>query len=175
MSLLTDVLAFLARQQVPASVIGGVALAAHGIARSTLDTDIFVVDARVLRDDFWERWSGADPREVFRGDSDEPLAGSVRLARSDEIVDIVVGRAGWQSGVLERRKIVDVQNVPVPLVDRVDLILLKLLAGGPQDLLDVELLVASDPNALRTEVESRLAGLPAALSAAWRQVRDRHQ
>jgi hypothetical protein len=173
MSLLTDALAFLARQQVPAAVIGGVALAAHGIARATLDTDLFVVDARVLTPDFWEGWSSTDQREDFRGDRDEPLAGTVRLARGDEIVDIVVGRPGWQSAVLERRTVIDLQSVRLPVVDRVDLILLKLLAGGPQDLLDVELLIASDPIALRAEVESRLGGLPTALSAAWRRMRDR--
>lgn len=173
MSLLADVLSFLERCQVSAAVVGGVALAAHGIARATLDTDVFVVDARVLSEDFWTDWSGVEQREVFRGDADEALIGSVRVTRGDEIVDIVVGRPGWLTAVLDRRKIVQVQHIALPLVDRADLVLLKLLAGGPQDLLDIELLVASDPVALSAEVEARLVSLPPALSTAWRQLKER--
>jgi hypothetical protein len=171
MSLLADVLAFLERHQVPAAVIGGVALAAHGIARATLDTDLFVVDARLLSEAAWADWTGSEQRDVFRGDDDESLAGSVRLSRGEEVVDIVVGRPGWQA-VLDRRQMVQVGDRHIPIVDRADLILLKLLAAGPQDLVDVELLVASDPS-VRREVEARLATVPAAVVESWRRLPSR--
>ena len=173
MRLLADVLAHLARQHVPAALVGGVALAAHGIARATLDSDVLVVDARVLDEDFWTGWSGSAQLEVFRGDPDEALAGSIRVSREDEFVDVIVGRPGWQTAVLERCRTVEVRGVSLPIVDRADLILLKLLAGGPQDLLDVELLLASDPVALRNEVETRLGSVPTALVDSWRRLPSR--
>lgn len=171
MSLLADVLEFLERHQIPTAVIGGVALAAHGVARATLDTDLFVVDARVLREGVWADWIGPEQREVLRGDEDEAIAGSVRLTRGEEVVDIVVGRPGWRS-VLDRRQMVQVGDRAIPIVDRADLILLKLLAGGPQDLIDVELLVASEPS-VRREVEARLATVPPAVTESWRRLPSR--
>jgi hypothetical protein len=41
-------------------------------------------------------WAAFEARglllRVLKGDSDDPLAGSVRLGEGDEIVDVVVGR-----------------------------------------------------------------------------------
>jgi hypothetical protein len=57
------------------------------------------------------------------------------------------------------------------IVDRTDLILLKLYAGGPQDLLDVSLLVAIDEQTISSEVETRLAECPPVVRKAWRDFR----
>jgi hypothetical protein len=58
----------------------------------------------------------------------------------------------------------------VPTVDRADLVLLKLFAGGPQDLLDVRLLLAADTGGLRDMVERRLADVPRPVRTAWRRL-----
>jgi hypothetical protein len=170
MSLIGDVLALLTSRQVPAAVVGGVALAAHGIARATLDTDVLVVDERVFDDELWSGWESTQ-REVFRGEADEPLVGTVRLTRVDETVDVVVGRGAWQRAMLDRRKTVQVAGLSMPFVDRADLVLLKLLAGGPQDLLDVDSLLAGDPIALPKEIEARLPSAPAEVSDSWQRLR----
>jgi|MudIll2142460700_1097286.scaffolds.fasta_scaffold157943_1 hypothetical protein len=104
MRLLLDVLAYLEARGVPAALIVGSALATHGVARATLDSDVLVVDAAALRHDFWA--------------------------------------------------------------------MLKLYAAGPQDLVDVQLLLAGDPEGLSKEVEQRLQAVPAGVRAAWRRVRE---
>jgi hypothetical protein len=49
---------------------------------------------------------------------------------------------------------------------------LKLFAGGPQDLLDVQLLLAADrEGTARAEVEARIRDLPAEVSTAWGQLK----
>jgi hypothetical protein len=53
-----------------------------------------------------------------------------------------------------------------------DLILLKLYAGGPQDLWDItQLLAAGDHGALAEEIEVRLPDLPSAAAALWESLR----
>jgi hypothetical protein len=73
------------------------------------------------------------------------------------------------AGMLARRAWVEVDEGPLPVVDRADLVVLKLYAAGPQDLVDIQLLVAADPDT-RLQVESRLAALPAALRSVWKHM-----
>jgi hypothetical protein len=100
-SLLAEVVAVLDEHDVRYGLIGGVALAAHGVARATLDTDLLVVDMRVLDRGIWTNPLSDAALDVRRGDSDDPLAGLVRIARGAQIVDLVVGRA-WQERILTR-------------------------------------------------------------------------
>jgi hypothetical protein len=154
----------------PTALIGGVALAVHGITRYTQDADLLSADGRVLADAFWEvlRKEGARV-EVRRGDDDDPLRGVVRLtADGERPVDVVVGRSAWHEQVLSRRRILRVAGEDLPVVDPADLVLLKLEAGGPQDLLDVRLLLAGpEGEAIRVDVETRIASLAPAMRAAW--------
>ncbi len=171
MTLLRDLVAHLEARGIANALIGGVALAAHGVARATLDSDLLVVDTTVLEERFW---AGAPPlaeREIRRGEGDDPLAGIVRCRRDDEVVDIVVGRHAWQREILARRARLVLAGQVLPVVDTADLVLLKLFAGGPQDLLDVKLLVAADPDGLPAQVESRLAGTAHEMQQAWSEIR----
>jgi hypothetical protein len=98
-------------------------------------------------------------------------AGVVRFEQDTEVVDIIVAKGAWEETLLQRRVLVAIENRRLPAVDRADLILLKLYAGGPQDLLDVRLLLAADRGELRREVEERLADLPATIRTTWQKVR----
>ena len=160
-----QVLAHLAGRGVAAALIGGMALAAHGIARSTEDIDFLVLDRAVLKEDFWQGWD-ASAVDLRRGDPEDPLAGVVRLKAPGAVVDLVVGRQAWLSGVLDRRTEIVLGTRRLPVVRRADLVLLKLLAGGPQDHLDVQLLLAADSGELRAEVERQVAQRPA-LAETW--------
>ena len=166
MNLLLRLVAYLETRGVISALIGGGALAAHGIARATLDFDLLVVDRAVLTSQFWKD-SGVTNPEVRPGDPDDPLAGAVRVTDGAEVVDIIVGKHAWEAQILVRRVHVTVEQQSLPTVDRADLILLKLFAGGPQDLLDVRLLLAADPGNMRSEVERRLVDLPSAARRAW--------
>ena len=142
-------------------------MAVHGIARATLDVDVLVVDRAVCDDHFWQDWVGPEKPEIRRGDADDPLAGVVRVTRGDEVVDIIAGKHAWQADMLQRCVQVTLEGRSLPAVDRTDLILLKLFAGGPQDLLDVRLLLAADAGELRREVERRISGLPVSVQSTW--------
>jgi len=152
------------------ALIGGMALAAHGVGRATQDFDILVLDASLLSASSWDvlRKSGAEV-EIRRGDLADPLAGVVRISKAGEAsVDIVFGKRSWHSGVLERRKTLLLGDLSVPVVEAADLVLLKLDAGGPQDRLDIQLLLRGpDGAALRADVERRLADCPEPLRRVW--------
>jgi hypothetical protein len=97
MSLLQDVVALLDRNAIDHTLIGAAALAIHGVSRSTADIDLFTLDDRVLQEQLWSdlRGRGVDVRSL-RGDHEDPLVGSVRLAMAGErTVEVVVGRYGW--------------------------------------------------------------------------------
>lgn len=167
MSLLDRVSGHLDRAGVQHALIGAAALAAAGVSRSTFDIDLLVIDRRCLDRDFWSPLAGelAD-LEIRRGDADDPLAGVVRLAAAGERpVDIVVGRHAWQRRAIERAS--GREGAP-PVVRPVDLVLLKLYAGGTQDLWDVrQLLEAAGGGDLASAVTAELPGMPAALSRTW--------
>jgi hypothetical protein len=150
------------------ALIGAAAMAAHGVSRSTLDQDLLVMDPRVLDAAFWKSTEAAV--DARRGDGADPLAGVVRLnAPGERPVDIVVGRGAWMSKILSRAPVLAVPGGAMPVADPADLILLKLYAGGSQDLWDVQQLLAAspDPVALRSTVNDRLADGPPASRAQW--------
>jgi hypothetical protein len=171
MNLAHELFAYLQERGVPAVLIGGVALAAHGVVRATLDTDFLVTDRKVLRASFWDEWTGPDQPDVHRGDDDDPLAGVVRVGRGPETVDIVVCKQSWHKPMFERGILVELDGNTLPSVDAADLVLLKLFAAGPQDLLDIELLLTAEGDQLAREVEHRLRDLPEPMRIAWKRVR----
>jgi len=170
MSLSGDVIAHLRACRVRCALIGAEALAVHGIARATLDSDLLVSQERVLRESFW---SGFSPRAAIttrRGEADDPLGGLVRLRRRGAQADVIVGRP-WTRRILDRTIRITVSGEELPVVDRAGLVVLKLFAGGPQDLLDVQLLLGKHGAEIRGEVEERLRGLPGDIARAWSKLR----
>ena len=163
------VIAHLQARDTSCALIGGIALGVHGIARATLDADVLVADRAVLHRSYWTGIRGLGSLEIRRGDADDPLAGIARFAADAASVDVVVAKGAWMHAILARRIRVRLGRRVVPVVDRADLVLLKLYAGGPQDLLDVQLLLAADPVGLPQEVERRLPAVPRAIRTAWRR------
>lgn len=169
MHLVSQVVDYLENRSAPSAVIGGLALAAHGVSRSTLDADLFTCDVRVLEADFWEDWEGV-AFEILRGDLEDPLAGVVHFSDDVTPLDIIIGKEAWMLIIPERRTMLSIEGTNLPVANSVDLILLKLYAAGPQDLLDVELLLAGHGPELRKSVEDQLEGLPASLQKIWEKI-----
>jgi hypothetical protein len=169
MLLLARVVDLLSSGRIPHALIGAAALAVRGIARSTLDIDLLTTDTRVLQDSWWAALDNATV-DVRRGEADDPLAGVVRIeAPAERPVDVIVGRHAWQARAVARAD--RTAGIP-PVVTALDLILLKLYAGGTQDLWDVrELLRQPDADDLPALVEAELAALPQSMRDAWRDVR----
>jgi hypothetical protein len=173
LGLLDDVARELSSRGVSHALIGAGALAFHGVSRSTFDLDLLVTDGVVLDSSFWGRLAGLGIGLDLRvGDDDDPLAGVVRLTRSgSRSVDVVVGRAAWQSEALARATPRALGVVPIPVVTLPDLVLLKLYAGGPQDAWDIEQLLAlGDRTALVSTVARELSRLPSHASELWRRI-----
>jgi len=145
-----------ARAREGTALAGGIA---HGVARATADLDL------------------QRGREVRHGDEENPLGGVVRVASPGERnVDLIVGRHTWQRGILERAAPLRIGSTSVHVVSASDLVLLndlvllKLYAGGPQDVWDIDQLLALDAS-IGDEVEARLAALPEDCAAMWRRIR----
>jgi hypothetical protein len=170
-TLLDRVTACLDAEGVPHALIGAAALAAAGIARSTFDIDLLTTDRRCLVEAMWDpmKSSGASV-DVRRGDESDPLAGVVRITIPRERpVDLIVGRFPWQQRAVSR--------APRPaegsaIVRPADLVLLKLYAGGTQDLWDIQqLLGLPDARDWIDEVDADVGDLPPDAQERWRTLR----
>jgi hypothetical protein len=172
MTLVDRIAAVLDRAGIPHALIGAAALAACGVARSTFDIDVLAVDPRCLDAASWNAIEGSGVTiDLRRGDAADPLAGVVRFEQPDQRpVDLVVGRHAWQARALSRALR---PAGSLPVVQRRDLVLLKLYAGGTQDLWDIrEMLALPDADRLIEEVDSDVADLPVDAARRWAEVRD---
>jgi hypothetical protein len=133
-------------------VIGGLALAALGRPRATRDIDFLIAlgpggaepVARRARD------AGFECR-YLPGGADDPLRGvfqlSVPVAGANVPVQLVVLPTPLSSALLREAQPLSLFGTPLPVVSWAYLVLLKLYAGGPQDLLDArEILTARRPS-----------------------------
>lgn len=172
MSLLVDVVGQLEKSGIRCALIGAEALSLRGASRSTLDRDLLTTDPRSLVEALWApvRLSGSRC-EIRRGDAEDPLAGVVRFtAEGERPVDLIVGRYGWQTRILERSEMLDLGELRIPVARPADLILLKLFAGGGQDSWDiVQLLAGGYRESVIAEVEARIDDLPVEARQLWQK------
>lgn len=168
LSLLARIGSVLEAVRIPYALIGAAALAVHGVSRSTLDQDLLATDPRALAPDIWHGLQDVSV-DIRLGDAEDPLAGVIGFTASGQRdVDLVVGRHEWQSAALGRATRVSVENMAIPVVGVADLILLKLYAGGAQDLWDVEqLLAVSRSRRVTDDVERGLTALPGRCAELW--------
>lgn len=129
------------------ALIGGFAVAAWGVPRATHDFDFAIA------------LGGADPRAVTEflggdyeaGDADDPLQGVIRLslgpAPASVPVQLVIFPPSFADLVFRHVESLPVMDRTIPVVSWPVLILLKLYAGGPQDLVDAQqILKARQPD-----------------------------
>jgi hypothetical protein len=171
-TLLLRVHAALTAADIPAALIGAAAMAVHGVSRSTVDQDLLVVETRALDETTWTEVRPAAHLDVRRGGPDDPLAGVVRIsAAGQRDVDVVVGRYAWQRELIEEALPVAVDGGVIPVVPLSALVLLKLYAGGPQDLWDIEQLRAIGGSSVDEAVDARVRHLPRSAQEAWQQLK----
>lgn len=148
-------------------MIGGGAVAAWGVPRATHDLD-FALALGVGDPVALSRHLGA---EYQAGDADDPLCGVFQLTVTIEEVAIpvqlIVLPSVWNTIIFGGITTLSVFGCAVPVVSWQSLILLKLYAGGPQDLLDArQVLAVCQPNPVDMQAISPLAD-QLGLSAAW--------
>jgi hypothetical protein len=144
---------------VRSALIGGLSVAAWGAVRATQDIDLLAdsdpspIGDPGLRVKLGQYFTRQRCRVDWRvGDYDDPIPLLLRLelprAYGGLSADVLWAHKRWQRDALMRSITVSVSRRRVRVLHPEDLILLKLDAGGPQDLADVEGLLTNPPQQL---------------------------
>lgn len=141
---LADAASMLESRGIACAVIGGLAVSLRGQPRMTIDVDLVikaeVEDAlRLVRDleatQFEPLFSGVE--EVVSTAFILPLRHRMTGVR----LDLAVGVSGFERDAIARATTVAVGQTTVPVVTVEDLLVMKALAGRPQDDLDIRGLI----------------------------------
>ena len=143
-------------------LIGGLAVSAWGVIRATEDIDLLADSSPTplrnltLRDNlqaFLEKNGCTIEWRVGDVEDPIPLLLRVTMPRPAHNVraDILWAHKRWQKEALARTVTLRVSDIEVFVLHPEDLILLKLEAGGPRDLLDVEELLSNPPKELNLQ------------------------
>ena len=135
---------------IPYVIMGGLAVRIHALPRPTNDVDFTVLLAR-------ERlieWFGAVEQlgytvpQVYKTGWIDQVAGmplvKIRTFLKDGLgvdIDVFLAESDFQKSLIERRLLVEVDSYSMYVVTPEDLLLLKLIANRPRDLLDVQDLI----------------------------------
>lgn len=126
-------------------LFGAQAAIVYGVARLTADVD---VTARAPADVATSEWLAKVERCGFEGRFTDPrfIAQTRVVPLVHRVtglpVDIVLAGPGLEDELLERAVIRTIDDIPVPVVEVSDLIILKVLAARPKDGEDVVALLA---------------------------------
>ncbi len=178
MSLLRDTVELLEAEGIRHALIGAAAMAVRGVSRATADVDLMTLDVRALSPGLWTKLEAKGVHVLLlRGDTDDPLAGNVRLSvPEDRIVDVVVGRHVWQQEIVDDAESLSIGEIALPVAKPAGLVLLKLYAGGPKDAWDVRALLegldAPNRRAVEDEVGRIVPRLPRECGHLWDRLRE---
>lgn len=140
---LVRITALLERLKVPYCLIGGYAVAAHGVPRYTADVDLMVIppqgDIAALAGLLQETGLKV---EVTRADRSDPLGGVITILQ-EVPVQLLVAKYKYQLHTITNAQTITYENRHIKVARPEDLIILKLKAGEPKDLWDVENLLTA--------------------------------
>lgn len=157
--------------QIRFALIGGLAVSAWGVIRATQDIDLLAdsdpspIGSRPVRNKLQQFFQENDCAVEWRvGESDDPIPLLLRLNLSGGLsqpeADILWAHRRWHQDALQRRLEVKSGRLRLSVLHPEDLILMKLDAGGPQDLLDVQALLNCRPPELNIDrLKKKAAGL----------------
>jgi len=161
---LRKVVAALDKLEIPYALIGGLAVAARGAVRATQDVDL-IVALPVQEAPSLERSLRGNGFQAtfYRGTADDPIAGVIRFAipvAGTEIkCDVLFASRQWQMRAVKNATLLDLGRFAVRVAQPADLFLLKLYAGGPQDLIDAAQLLKLQISAERAQWKATAAQL----------------
>jgi len=124
------------------ALIGGLAVSTWSTPRATMDIDLLLLvqpEDRVRLVDAL-RAAGISA-ELFKGGFDDPVPYLIRA----EHLDIIVVTRKLESEAVKASIQIDLAGCALPVASPEYLILLKLQAGGPKDLMDIRELLTSAP------------------------------
>lgn len=141
-----DLVGLFDRLRLPYAIMGGIAVRAHGLPRPTFDVDFVLAVPRARLADLFTalKEAGYTVPDHYHGGWVDSVGGmplfKVRLFLEGRGIDadVFLVENDFQKEVMRRRILDEVEGKPVHLITAEDLILFKLLAGRPRDLLDIE-------------------------------------
>lgn len=141
---LFDAVGFLQSRHVPYALIGGLAVSLRGQPRLTADVDM-VIAADLERAVELSRNLADSPFRALFDNVEEVMAASfllpLRHRTTNVKVDIAVGMSGFEHEVVVRAKTLLVGDCNIAVASAEDLLIMKVLAGRPQDEQDLQGLV----------------------------------
>jgi predicted nucleotidyltransferase len=160
---LRDLFAWWRKANAKGAVVGGLAVALHGRARRTEDVDAVVS----LPEKRWQMFLAIGETHHFVprvGDAAATIEFArekqvllVRHVSSDREVDLIMATIPYQKEIVARSRRVRSGRLSVPLATIEDLVILKAVAGRPQDYSDVILLLEASPSLDYAYIRARLA------------------
>jgi hypothetical protein len=141
-----DLVGLFDRLCLPYAIMGGIAVRAHGLPRPTFDVDFVLAVPRERLGDLFTAIEdvGYTVPDHYRSGWVDSVGGmplfKVRLFLEGRGIDadVFLMENDFQREAMSRRILDEVEGKPVRLITAEDLILFKLLAGRPRDLLDVK-------------------------------------
>lgn len=123
------------------ALIGGLAVSAWSPPRATMDVDMLVLARTETLDRLVQALCDAGLNaELRRGGYDDPVPFLIRA----DLLDIIVATKKYEAETIANSIAVNIAGRDIPVASPEYLIILKLKAGGPQDLLDVKELLSSN-------------------------------
>lgn len=159
--LLLDVVDLLNELHISYAVVGALAVAFHGVPRSTNDGDaiIWLKQTENSGRGLTERLEAAGYHAELRaGDPDDPIIGAIAI--QDEHLnrmDLLLGIRGMDLAADERSVSGNLFGASVRFAGAEDLIAMKVFAGGPSDIDDVQGILHVSGQSVDRELLSRLA------------------
>lgn len=150
--------------KIPYALIGGLALAPHNVVRATEDLD-FLLDSTLAELSALARQieTRGFPSVARKGGVEDPIAAVVIVeipsSTGNVRCDLILPSRRWQRDVVRDATAVTIEGTTVRVVQAQGLFLLKLYAGGPQDLLDAADLLRMESSAERSAWKAAAAKL----------------
>ena len=149
------------------ALIGGFAVSAWGVPRATHDVDFAVAlgssDSAVLSRFLQAEFQPGEPADPLRG----VFRTTVAVDDRSIPVQLILLPPAWNAIMFRDVESLSLFDCTLRVVSWQALVLLKLYAGGPQDLLDAQqILTVRQPTPAERQAVAGLAG-KVGLSAAW--------
>jgi hypothetical protein len=153
---LRKIISVLENLGVPYALIGGLALAFYEIIRATEALDLLILLSPAEMAKLAEQLTANGlPASARKGAPGDPVVGvvvaQVPVGGGQLTCDLLLPPARWQSEAIRNARTFEVEGLAVRVVQARDLFLLKLDAGGPQDLLDASRLLQMQDEATGSE------------------------
>jgi hypothetical protein len=135
------ILSVLENLEVPYALIGGLALAFYNVVRATKDLDLLILLSPIEMERLAGQLTANGLRaQARKGAPGDPVVGVVvvdlPIGAGHVSCDLLLPSARWQSEAVRNAQSFETEGLSLRVVRARDLFLLKLYAGGPQDLLD---------------------------------------